>query len=162
MPRAHRQKRNSTFMPSIPARNEIALVALVGNRSQNMTGLRSQVSFSASCSKSQIVILNTNEIAPLLPRISRPFTHSGTYRNLCKFCTSSAWKIRFGEEKCCQCDSVASCQFQFPIGAELEATNIGIGNIGIGNTSTLATFFKCCHCDRVASCQFQFPMKEAC
>ena len=42
--------------------------------------------------------------------------------------------------KCCHCDSVASCQFQFPIGAELETTNTGIGNIGIGNISTLATF----------------------
>ena len=64
--------------------------------------------------------------------------------------------------KCCQCDSVASCQFQFPIGAELETTNIGIGNIGTGNIYTLATFVKYCHCDSVASCQFQFPMKEAC
>ena len=130
-------------MPLHPARNEIVSVALVGNRSQNVT-------------------LDAAEPTPQLPRISRPFTRSGIYRNLCKFCTSSAWKIRFGKEKCCQCDSVASSQFQFPIGAELEATNIGIGNIGIGNTSTLATFAKCCQCDSVASFQFQFPMKEAC
>ncbi len=159
-------------MPPHPARNEIVSVALVGNRSQNMTGLRSQHvtsnivfpvdSFSAIRSKSQIVTLNANETTPQLPRSSRSFTHSGIYRNLCKFCTSSTWKFRFGKEECCHCDSVASCQFQFPIGADLKATNIGIGNIGIGNTSTLATFAKCCQCDNVASCQFQFPMKEAC
>ena len=149
-------------MPSFPARNEIVLVALVGNRSQIVTGLRSQVSFSTIRSKSQIVTLNANETEPQLPRISRPFTSSGIYRNLCKFCTSSTWKLRLDEEKCCQCDSVASCQFQFPIGAELETTNIGIGNIGTGNIYTLPTFVKYCHCDSVASCQFQFPMKEAC
>lgn len=159
-------------MPLHPARNEIALVALVGNRSQNMTGLRSQRvtsnivfpvdSFSAIRSKSQIVTLNANGTTPQLPRISRPFTRSGIYRNLCKFCTNSAGKLRFGKEECCQCDSVASCQFQFPIGAELEATTTGIGNIGIGNIYTLATFAKCCQCDSVASFQFQFPMKEAC
>ena len=44
----------------------------------------------------------------------------------------------------------------------MDADFIGIGNIGIGNTSTLATFAKCCHCASVASFQFQFPMKEAC
>ena len=35
---------------------------------------------------------------------------------------------------------------------------LGTGNIGTGNTSTLATFFKCCHCANVAIAQFQSPM----
>jgi hypothetical protein len=42
----------------------------------------------------------------------------------------------------------------------MDADFIGIGNIGTGNTSTLATFFKCCHCANVAISQFQFPMRE--
>ena len=43
----------------------------------------------------------------------------------------------------------------------MDADFIGIGNIGTGNTSTLATFFKCCHCANVAISQFQFPMVES-
>ena len=35
------------------------------------------------------------------------------------------------------------------------------GNIGTGNISTLATFFKCCHCANVDISQFQFPMVES-
>ena len=43
----------------------------------------------------------------------------------------------------------------------MRADFIGIGNIGTGNTSTLATFFKCCHCATIAISQFHFPMKES-
>ena len=43
----------------------------------------------------------------------------------------------------------------------MDADFIGIGNIGTGNISTLATFFKCCHCANVAISQFQFPMVES-
>ena len=50
-----------------------------------------------------------------------------------------------GWEQCCQCESVASSQFQLPMSAKLVTGNIGIGNIG-----TMATLP-----------QFQFPMKEA-
>ena len=46
-------------------------------------------------------------------------------------------------QECCQCDNVAICQF--PIfsrgGGMME--QLATGNIGIGNTSTLATFNKC-------------------
>ena len=38
--------------------------------------------------------------------------------------------------KCCQCESVASSQFQFPMMAKLKTGNIGIGNIG--NNGTLS------------------------
>ena len=81
--------------------------------------------------------------------------------DLDKFLDFAAGASGADEEECCQCDSVASCQFQFPMkGAEEE---MATGNIGIGNTSTLATFNmkQCCQCDSVASCQFQFSMKEA-
>ena len=41
--------------------------------------------------------------------------------------------------KCCQCENVASSQSQLPIKA---MGKLATGNIGIGNTSTLATFNK--------------------
>ena len=42
--------------------------------------------------------------------------------------------------KCCQCDNVASCQFQFPIEeGGMMGTTVASGNIGIGNTSTTKT-----------------------
>ena len=46
-------------------------------------------------------------------------------------------------QKCCQCENVASHQFQFPMkwGGMME--QLETGNIGIGNTSTLATLDKC-------------------
>ena len=46
-------------------------------------------------------------------------------------------------QKCCHRENVASCQSQFPMkwGGMME--QLETGNIGIGNTSTLATFNKC-------------------
>ena len=47
---------------------------------------------------------------------------------------------RVGGE-CCQCGNVANtntnCQCAY---AKVETDKLGIGNIGIGNTSTMATF----------------------
>ena len=56
------------------------------------------------------------------------------------------------EEKCCQCDNVANCQFQFPMEKKEEETEMATGNIGTGNIFTLATFPRF---------QSQFPMKGA-
>ena len=46
-------------------------------------------------------------------------------------------------EKCCQCENVAI--YQFPISSRGGGMirQLETGNIGIGNTSTLATFNKC-------------------
>jgi hypothetical protein len=46
-------------------------------------------------------------------------------------------------QKCCQCDNVAI--YQFPISSRGGGMirQLETGNIGIGNTSTLATFNKC-------------------
>ncbi len=41
-----------------------------------------------------------------------------------------------GRGKCCQCASVASCQFQFPM--EDACRILAIGNIGTGNIFTMA------------------------
>jgi len=48
-----------------------------------------------------------------------------------------------GWYKCCQCENVASTKsnFQFAY-AKATADKLEIGNIGIGNTSTMATFTK--------------------
>ena len=52
-------------------------------------------------------------------------------------------RMRFARAhgECCQCGSVAStntnCQCAY---AKAETDKLGIGNIGIGNTSTMATF----------------------
>ena len=60
-------------------------------------------------------------------------------------------------EQCCQCENVASCQFQLPMSAKLATGNIGTGNIGTGNIGNNGNIQQ----DSVASSQFQFPMKEA-
>ena len=52
-------------------------------------------------------------------------------------------RMRFARAhgECCQCGNVAStntnCQCAY---AKAETDKLGIGNIGIGNTSTMATF----------------------
>ena len=43
--------------------------------------------------------------------------------------------------ECCQCGNVASTNTNYQCAyAKAETDKLGIGNIGIGNTSTMATF----------------------
>jgi ribose 5-phosphate isomerase len=61
-------------------------------------------------------------------------------------------------EECCQCENVASANANY----QLET-----GNIGIGNTSTMATFTKmsaraedkCCQCENVANINANYQLE---
>ena len=48
-----------------------------------------------------------------------------------------------GEDECCQCENVANASSNCQFGCDrTPADKLGTGNIGIGNTPTLATLNK--------------------
>ena len=72
------------------------------------------------------------------------------------------------KDKCCQCENVASTKSnsQF-VYAKAMVNKLEIGNTGIGNTSTMATFNKmcpqtedkCCQCENVASTMYNLKFR---